>query len=325
MSKKALIFGISGQDGSYLAEHLLTLGYQVCGTIRRNSLSQMYEKRLKDILSDVHFFYSDLLDYSSIREIISSELPDEIYNLAAQSHVGVSSKIPFYTAQVNALAVVNILEVCREIDKEIRFYQASSSECFGNTIDKDGFQRETTPMNPVNPYAIAKTFSYHMVKHYRSAYNLFACNGILFNHESPRRGENFVTAKIIRGAIRIKFGLQKELRLGNLDSHRDWGHSKDYVKAMHMILNYIVPEDFVIATGKTHSIRELCKYVFDKLGLDYIQFVIIDPQFVRPQELIYLKGDSTKAKQLLGWEPEYNFETLIDDMMSYWMEHYKDE
>jgi len=313
--KKALITGITGQDGSYLAEHLLSLGYEVHGTTRRNSTPEHQETRVEGL--DIKTYYSDLTDFGSIERIMNQVQPDEIYNLAAQSHVRISFEIPQYTAQVNALGVLNILEAFRRVCPWAKFYQASSSEMFGNSIDPDGFQRETTAMHPVSPYGCAKLYAYSIVKNYRKAYGLFAANGILFNHESPRRGSNFVTLKIIKEAVKIKRRQSERLDLGNLESSRDWGHSKDYVRAMQLILAHSEPDDFVISTGETNSVKRLVQYVFGQLGLDWRDWVYIDEKHKRPEELEVLKGDSSKARALLGWEPEFDFKKLIDEMLSY--------
>jgi GDPmannose 4,6-dehydratase len=319
--KKAFITGINGQDGSYLAEYLLSLGYEVHGIVRRNSVSENQQNRFSDeIREKLKINYGDLLDQGSLERLLSEIQPDEIYNLAAQSHVRVSYEIPQFTVQTNALGVLNILEAYRRTCPTAKFYQASSSEMFGNSIDEDGFQRETTRMTPVSPYGCSKVFAYNIVKNYRNAYNLHACNGILFNHESPRRGSNFVTNKVVKTAVRIKLGLENKLELGNMDSYRDWGHSKDYVKAMHLIINHDVAEDFVVSTMTTHSVREMVEYVFKKLDLDYTKYVSQDSKFLRAEELKYLKGDSTKIRKTLGWKPEYTFETLLDDMIEGWLE-----
>lgn len=318
--KRALITGINGQDGSYLSEYLLSLGYEVHGIVRRHSVAENQNHRLvKHGSSDkVHTHYGDLLDYPSLVRIISNVMPDEIYNLGAMSHVRVSFDMPSFTIQTNALGVLNILEVYRTICPDAKFYQASSSEMFGNSVDEDGVQRLTTPMNPVSPYGCSKVMGYNLVRHYRHAYKLHACNGILFNHESPRRGTNFVTNKVVRGAVAIKKGLESKLELGNMDSYRDWGHSKDYVRAMHMILNHHTPEEFIVATGETHSVRDLCETVFTKLGLKYEDYIVQNPKFMRPEELKYLKGDSSKSRDILGWKPEYSFSSMIDEMIVRW-------
>ena len=320
--KKAFITGIGGQDGSYLAEYLCSLGYSVHGIVRRNSVSEQQQTRIDHLASKVNVSYGDLLDQSSLEKLIKEIQPDEIYNLAAQSHVRVSYDIPQFTVQTNALGVLNILEAYRTTCPNARFYQASSSEMFGSSVDSDGYQRETTPMNPVSPYGCSKVFGYNIVRNYRKAYNLHASNGILFNHESPRRGSNFVTNKVVKSAVQIKLGLLDKLELGNLDAYRDWGHSKDYVRAMHLIVQQDIPDDWVVATGETRSVRDMCKYVFGKLELNYEDYVIQNQKFLRPEELPYLKGDSTKIRTQLGWRPEYTFEMLMDEMIEYWMQYF---
>ncbi len=317
MAKCAFITGIAGQDGSYLAEYLKTLGYRVTGIVRRNSVAEHQKDRLSDSL-DIEFKYGDVLDPVSLNNAIEHFAPDEIYNLAAQSHVRISSDIPIFTVSTNALGVLNMLESYRVFAHKARFYQASSSEMFGSSVDSDGYQRETTPMNPVSPYGCAKVFGYHISRHYREAYGLHVTNGILFNHESPRRGSNFVTNKVVKTAVQIKLGQESVLKMGNLDSFRDWGHSADYVRAMHAIINAEKPSDYVVATGTTHSVRELCEYVFAQLDLDYNKYVEQDPKFLRPQELKYLRGDSTRIKTELGWTPTYTFNTLLDEMIQHW-------
>jgi len=322
MTKRALITGVSGQDGSYLAEYLLSLGYEVHGVIRRSSVAENQDSRINHLTGKIHTYYGDMTDVPSLTRIIKTTQPDEIYNLAAMSHVRISFDVPSYTIQTNALGVLNLLEVYKDTAPDAKFYQASSSEMFGNSVDDDGIQRLTTPMNPVSPYGCAKLMGYNLVRHYRHAYKLHACNGILFNHESPRRGTNFVTNKVVKTAIEIKFGLKKELELGNLDSYRDWGHSKDYVKAIHMITNHEVPDDFIVSLGETHSVRDLCEHVFAKLDMDYKDHVVQNKKFMRPEELEYLKGDSSKIRQTLGWSPEYTFEALLDDMIDHWLKKY---
>ena len=318
--KKALITGINGQDGSYLTEHLLGLGYEVHGIVRRHSVAENQNHRLvKHGTADkVISHYGDLVDYPSLVRIVSKVMPNEIYNLGAMSHVRVSFDMPSFTIQTNALGVLNMLEVYRTICPNAKFYQASSSEMFGNSVDEDGVQRLTTPMNPVSPYGCSKVMGYNLVRHYRHAYKLHACNGILFNHESPRRGTNFVTNKVVHGAVAIRKGIESKLELGNMDSFRDWGHSKDYVRAMHMIINHETPEEFIVATGKTHSVRDLCETVFRKLNLDYEDYIVQNPKFMRPEELKYLKGDPSKARSVLGWEPDYTFSSMIDEMIKRW-------
>ena len=321
--KKAFITGISGQDGSYLAEYLLELGYEVHGIVRRNSTPEHQQSRLDGVRNNpnLHVYYGDLLDVSGLEKLLKEIQPDEVYNIAAQSHVRISYDIPQFTVQTNALGVINILEAVRTNCPNAKFYQASSSEMFGSSVDEDGFQRETTKMNPVSPYGCAKVFGYNVVRNYRNAYKLHLSNGILFNHESPRRGSNFVTNKVVKAAVRIKLGLQKELELGNLDAYRDWGHSKDYVKAMHLILQQSDPGDWVVATGETRSVRDMCKYVFEKLDLNYKDYVIQNQKFLRPEELKYLKGDSTRMREL-GWKPEYTFESMMDEMVEFWVNYY---
>ena len=316
--KKAFITGIGGQDGSYVAEHLLDNDYEVFGIVRRNSISENQWSRLDQLNTKIEVTYGDLLDVSSLERTLKIIKPDEIYNIGSQSHVRISFDIPQYTVQTNAIGVLNILEAYKYNCPKAKFYQASSSEMFGNSIDEDNYQRETTPMHPTSPYGCAKLFGYNIVRHYRNANKLFAVNGILFNHESPRRGSNFVTSKVVKSAVRIKAGLQDKLELGNMDSYRDWGHAKDYVKAMRMIINHSIPDDFVIATGQTNSVREMCNYVFNKLNLSYKDYIIQNPKYMRPEELSYLCGDATKAKNILGWAPMYNFGALMDEIIEHW-------
>ena len=318
MSKTAFITGIAGQDGSYMSEYLSSLGYRVTGIIRRNSTVEHQRDRIYH-LPNIELEYGDLTDQSSIERALAKFQPDEIYNLAAQSHVRISSDIPQYTVQTNALGALNVLEAYKFVCPNAKFYQASSSEMFGTSVDEDGYQRETTPMNPVSPYGCSKVFAYNIVRNYRKSYKLHASNGILFNHESPRRGSNFVTNKVVKAAVEIKLGFSNGLELGNMDSYRDWGHSKDYVRAMHLILQQDNPGDYVVATGETRSVRDMCEYVFDQLGLDYRQWVTQNPKFLRPEELPYLKGDSTRVRTELGWKPEYTFETMMDEMIAYWI------
>jgi GDPmannose 4,6-dehydratase len=320
--KKAFITGIGGQDGSYLAEHLITLGYEVHGIVRRNSVSEQQQTRIDHLTKNVKVYYGDLLDQSGLERLLREIQPDEIYNLAAQSHVRVSYDIPQFTVQTNAVGVLNILEAYRSACPNAKFYQASSSEMFGSAVDEDGYHRYTTPMRPVSPYGCSKVFGFNIVRNYRHAYKLHASNGILFNHESPRRGSNFVTNKVVKTAVQIKLGLTDKLELGNLDAYRDWGHSKDYVRAMHLILQQSEPDDWVVATGETRSVRDMCKYVFGKLELNYEDYVIQNQKFLRPEELPYLKGDSTKIRTELGWQPEYTFEMMMDEMIESWMEYF---
>jgi GDPmannose 4,6-dehydratase len=316
--KRALITGISGQDGSFLSELLLSKGYEVFGILRRHSVAEHQDARIEHLGNRVTTVYGDLLDIASLEKAIKLSRPHEIYNLAAQSHVRISFDIPQATAQANASGVINLLETYKNLCPKARFYQASSSEMFGNSRDKDGFQRESTPFTPVSPYGCAKVFGYNIVRNYRNAYGLFACNGILFNHESPRRGSNFVTSKVVKAAVDIKRGRLKKLVMGNLDSHRDWGHSRDYCRAIHAIINHSKPDDFVVATGQTHSVRQMCDYVFGKLGMDYRDYVVQDRKFMRPEELRYLRGDASKAKRILKWKPEITFASLMDEMIEFW-------
>ena len=323
-NKVALITGISGQDGSYLTELLLEKGYKVVGLLRRQSVAENQTSRLnlsKNLsygLDQIELVYADLLDESSIFSIIQRYKPQEIYNLAAMSHVRISYDIPSFTIKTNSLGVLNILEAIREFSPDSKFYQASSSEMFGNSIDKDGVQRIDTPMHPVSPYGCSKLLAYRLTVHYRQAYKLHLTSGILFNHESPRRGSNFVTNKVVKGAIMIKKGKLTTLEMGNLDASRDWGHSYDYVRAMYLIMQHNLPRDWVVATGETRSVRELCKYVFEKLEMDYKDYVKLNPKFLRSEELNLLKGDAEEVKRELGWKQKYNFNSMIDEMIEFW-------
>ncbi len=315
---KALITGITGQDGSYLTEFLLSKGYEVYGIIRRSSsfntgrIDPFYEDpNVPD--AKLHLIFGDLNDASSLNRILRTVKPDEIYNLGAQSHVRVSFDIPEYTAEVTGLGTLRLLEAIRETGLTPKFYQASSSEMFGKVRQIP--QTEMTPFYPRSPYGVSKVFSYWATVNYREAYNLFACNGILFNHESPRRGETFVTRKITKAAARIKLGLQQELYLGNLDAQRDWGYARDYVEAMWLMLQQKEAEDYVIATGETHTVRELLALAFGSLDLDWEKHVIISPRYYRPTEVDCLIGDASKAKKKLGWEPSVSFPDLIKMMV----------
>jgi GDPmannose 4,6-dehydratase len=323
MTKIALITGIAGQDGSYLAEELLNSGYEVHGLVRRNSVPEHQESRIDHLISNIQTHYGDVTDSGVLSRVIEKTQPDEIYNLAAQSHVRISFEIPQFTGETNALGPLRILDIIRNSNYNTKYYQASSSEMFGDSVDSDNYQRETTPMHPVSPYGCSKLYGYHITRNYRKAFGIFAANGILFNHESPRRGSNFVTSKIVKTAVEIKLGTKDKLYLGNLDSYRDWGHSRDYVRAMTMILRHHSPDDFVVATGITHSVRELLQLVFSSLQLNYQDFVVQDPRFLRPEELPYLKGDATKIRNVLGWEPQITFEDLIQEMVEFWFQKLK--
>jgi GDPmannose 4,6-dehydratase len=312
--KRALITGITGQSGSYLAEFLLAKNYEVHGIIRRHSTPST--ERIDHIFDRLHLHYGDLTDGSSIRSILDKVEAHEIFNLAAQSHVRVSFDIPEYTADVDALGALRILETIRENNhyaKWVKFYQASSSELYGKVLETP--QTENTPFYPRSPYGIAKQFAYWTTVNYREAYGIFACNGILFNHESPRRGETFVTRKIAKAAARIYFGLQKELVLGNLDAKRDWGFAGDYVEAMWLMLQQDKPDDFVIATGETHSVRDFLDEAFVHLGLDWYGYVTVDSKYYRPAEVDILQGNASKAKRILGWQPKTTFKELVKDMV----------
>lgn len=321
--KKVLITGINGQDGSYLSELLLEKGYDVYGIIKRNSVTESQFSRIDPIREQLKLFYADVTDLSSLSHVIKDIKPDEIYNLAAQSHVRVSFDQPILTAQVTGIGTLNVLEAARLYAPEARIYQASSSEMFGNSVEPDGFQRETTRMNPASPYACSKVFAYLISRNYRNAYDMFVSNGILFNHESPRRGTNFVTNKVCKEAVRIKYGLTDKMQIGNINAERDWGHARDYVRAMWMMLQQDAPEDFVCATGIPHSVKQLVEYVFGSLGLDWQEHVEVDERLLRPEELNSLKGDSSKLRNAIGWEPEYTFESMLDEMIEYWLTEFK--
>ena len=322
-AKRALITGITGQDGSYLAELLLEKGYEVFGIVRRSS--SFNTERIDHLYQDPHepntrlrMFYGDLNDSSSLNNILRRTKPDEIYNLGAQSHVRVSFDIPEYTGEVTGLGTVRLLEAIRETGIHPKFYQASSSELYGKVHEIP--QTELTPFHPRSPYACAKAYAYHITVNYRESYGLFACNGILFNHESERRGETFITRKVTRAATRIKLGLQDKLYVGNVDAKRDWGYAKDFVEAMWLMLQADEPGDYVIATGETHSVRELLDEAFGYLDLDWNKYVEIDPLYYRPAEVDVLLGDYSKAKRVLGWEPKVKFKDLVRLMVDHDLE-----
>jgi GDPmannose 4,6-dehydratase len=304
---KALITGITGQDGSYLAEFLLARGYEVIGMVRRTSTTNF--DRIRDFQDRVTIVQGDLLDQVSLINLLQEHHPEEVYNLAAQSFVPTSFTQPVLTGEFTALGVTRILDAIRIADRSIRFYQASSSEMFGKVQEVP--QRETTPFYPRSPYGVAKVYGHWITINYRESYNLFACSGILFNHESPRRGLEFVTRKITHAVARIKLGMQDELRLGNLEARRDWGYAPDYVHAMWLMLQQDHPDDYLVATGETHSVREFCQVAFDHVGLDWEKYVVVDPKFYRPAEVDLLVGEPSKAKRLLGWEPSVTFQELV--------------
>ena len=311
MAKRALITGITGQDGSYLAELLLSEGYDVYGVVRRAS-TENYE-RIEHLRGQITLLQADLLDQSSLVQAIRESNPTELYNLAAQSFVPTSWAQPVLTAEFTAIGVTKVLEAMRAVNPEIRFYQASSSEMYGKVLEVP--QSEDTPFYPRSPYGVAKVYGHYITVNYRESYNLHASSGILFNHESPRRGLEFVTRKVTDGVSRIKLGLATELRMGNLDSQRDWGFAGDYVKAMWLMLQQDTPDDYVVATGETHTVKELVQLAFDRVGLDWEKYVVIDPRFIRPAEVDLLIGQPAKANKVLGWVPETSFQTLVNMMV----------
>lgn len=319
VQKKALITGVTGQDGSYLAELLLQKGYQVYGMVRRASVEKF--ERIEHIKDKLTLIQGDLLDQYSLISIVKEVRPTEIYNLAAQSFVPTSWTQPVLTSEFTAIGVTRLLEAVRLIDPSIKFYQASSSEMFGKVRETP--QTEMTPFHPRSPYGVAKAYAHYITVNYRESYNLFAISGILFNHESPRRGLEFVTRKVTDGVAKIKLGIAKELRLGNLDSKRDWGFAGDYVKAMWLMLQQDSPDDYVIASGRTHSVKELVEVAFGAADLDWEKYVVIDPAFIRPAEVDLLIGDPAKAKKILKWAPEVNFEAMIEMMVKADLERLK--
>ena len=312
MKRTALITGITGQDGSYLAEWLLSHGYQVHGMLRRTSSLNL--ERIEHLQDKIQLHFGDLLDQHSLTRLVAKIRPTEVYNLAAQSFVPTSWEQPIFTAEATGLGVTRLLDAIREVDPGIRFYQASSSEMFGKVHETP--QRETTLLHPRSPYGVAKVYGHYITINYRESYGLFACSGILFNHESPRRGLEFVTRKISHAVAKISLGQQSELRLGNLDAKRDWGFAGDYVRAMWLMLQQPQPDDFVVGTGETHTVREFVQIAFDQVGLDWQKYVVVDPAFYRPAEVDLLLADPTKAREQLGWVPECGFEELVRRMVA---------
>jgi GDPmannose 4,6-dehydratase len=322
MKKKALIIGANGQDASYPAELLITKNYEVHGTIRRNSVPESQTTRIQHLHDKnlITLHYADLTDALSIESTIQKLQPDEVYHLAAQSHVQISFDLPQYTLDVNGGGTLAVLEAVRRFSPHSKVYHAATSEMFGNSKDSDGYQRETTPMIPVSPYGCAKLYAHTLCRNYSQAYGIFACSGILFNHESPRRGINFVTNKVALQAAKIKLGLANSLVLGNLEAKRDWGHAKDYVEAMWLMLQKEKPESYVVATGKTRSVKEMVDCVFDYLELNVDEYLKTDKKYCRPEELHYLCGDSSKARNELNWEPKIQFEDMMHEMVDYWLD-----
>jgi len=321
MAKKALIIGANGQDASYLAEMLVEKGYEVHGTVRRNSVPESQTTRINDIWEQrkIQLHYADLTDPISIETNVQKIQPDELYHLAAQSHVQVSFDLPKYTLDVNGGGTLAVLEAVRRFSPKTRVYHAATSEMFGNSFDDDKYQRETTHMSPVSPYGCAKLYAHNLCHNYRNSYGMFICSGILFNHESPRRGINFVTNKVALQAAKIKLGMANDLVLGNLKAKRDWGHAKDYVRGMWNMLQMPKADDYVLATGYAYSVEDMVEFVFEHLGMDYRKYVKTDKKYERPEELHYLRGDASKAKREMGWEPTISFEEMMEEMADYWL------
>ena len=321
MVKKALIIGANGQDASYLAEMLVEKGYEVHGTVRRNSVPESQTTRINDIWEQgkIQLHYADLTDPISIETNVQKLQPDELYHIAAQSHVQISFDLPKYTLDVNGGGTLAVLEAVRRFSPKTKVYHAATSEMFGNSCDSDGYHRETTHMSPVSPYGCAKLYAHNLCHNYRNAYGMFICSGILFNHESPRRGINFVTNKVALQAAKIKLGMANDLVLGNLKAKRDWGHAKDYVRGMWNMLQMPKADDYVLATGYAYSVEDMVELVFEHLGMDYRKYVKTDKKYERPEELHYLRGDASKAKREMGWEPTTSFEEMMEEMADYWM------
>jgi GDPmannose 4,6-dehydratase len=311
----ALITGITGQDGSYLAELLLEKGYEVIGLVRRSSSPEQQRERIEHILDDITIEVADVTDVFSVRRVLEKHTPDEVYHLAAMSDVEISFKLPAFTYEVNAIGTANLLESCLCICPECRFYNAASSEMYGLTQNEYGMQDELTPMQPVSPYGISKLTAYHTTKMYRYGYDLHASNGILFNHSSARRGQRFILPKVVKGVMDIRAGKQSKLLLGNMNTHRDFGHSRDYVRAMHMILQHDKAVDVCIASGQTHLILDVVRKVFKRFDMNMAEYVQVDKTLLRPRELTYLKGDATYAKMLLEWEPEFTLDDIIEELI----------
>ena len=316
MRKKAFITGITGQDGSYLAEYLLSKNYDIHGIVRHDTEVKSQTGRIDHLAQNIKLDYGDVTDASNIERLLRLIQPDEVYHLASQSQTQISFDMPGFTYDVNVRGTANMLEGCRLCVPFAKFYLAGSGEMFGNNQNEDGMQNESTPMDPVSPYGISKIFGYHLARYYRRTHKMFAVNGIMFNHESPRRNANCLSMKVIKGAIAIKQQQADLLKLGNLDVYRDWGHAQDYARAIYLMMHHKEPDDFVIATGVSHTVREMCKYVFSKLQLNYEDHIEIDDEYNRTREIKSLQGDPAKAKKALTWQPEYTFESMLDEMLT---------